>query len=244
MSDTMEGAEAQNFDIEAPRVAAQADACIPRFYMYAKRDGAKSRALGREVFFDVEFVAIMVPGNRLSEHHAEVEDKHRERWPSQYGRFKSGQEMAHDGTPLEAWAYLTPALVRDLKAVKIFNIEGLSLIADQNLHNLRHVPNIRKLRDMAIDWLAMAEDDAALYQLRHRVEELEIERDNDKDKIAGLEQALAAAREGAPTLITNAVAPGPGAAQPAAEPVEEPEPQPDSLSTAMAARKKGKRKRK
>ena len=240
MSDNVEGAEASTFTINAPRMPAEPDACIPRFYMHPKRDGAKSRSLGREVFRDVEFVEIMVPGNRLSVHVAEVEDKHRQRWPAEYERFKNGQEMAQEGTPLEAWAYLNPSRVQELKSVKIFTVESLSQIADQNLHNLRHIPEIRKLRDMAVDWLAMAEDDAALYELRHKVAQLETERDNDKETIAKLERALTAARE-TPVVDGPSMQTAPAAV---AEPEDEPEPAPDSLSTAMAARKKGKRKRK
>ncbi len=76
----------------------------PRFFIETMRDENASRQNGREMFRDEERVEIVMPGNPYTRPVMRVTDEHRQIWPKQYEAFKAGQEIAIDGTPLEAWA--------------------------------------------------------------------------------------------------------------------------------------------
>lgn len=74
-----------------------------------------------------------------------------ERWPDQYRQFKEGSAQTANGTPLEQAPFLNPSRISDLRALKIFSIEGLAQFDDRYIARLGG--NGYHLKEMAQDFI-------------------------------------------------------------------------------------------
>lgn len=114
---------------------------------------SKSKELGRPFFDDMEVCRIRMSGDRLqspvfpawSEAPGGLEDpytgltrpaSYSEKYAKQYKAFKAGEQQVKEGTPLEALPFLTPAKVKELKAVHVYTAEGLAALDGANLKTL------------------------------------------------------------------------------------------------------------
>lgn len=114
---------------------------------------SKSKEMGRPYFDDMEVCRIRMSGDRLqspvfpawSEAPGGIEDpetgltrpgSYKEKYAKQYAAFKAGEQQTKDGTPLEALPFLTPAKVKELKAVHVYTAEGLADLEGANLKTL------------------------------------------------------------------------------------------------------------
>lgn len=59
-----------------------------------------------------------------------------DRWAEQYAQFKQGSSQTAGGTPLERAPFLNPSRIADLRALKIFSIEGLAQFDDRYIARL------------------------------------------------------------------------------------------------------------
>lgn len=156
------------------------DGCKPVFKLVQIENKAKSREAGRPIFEDQEYVEIIIPGSKNERPVRKVREQDKERWPDEYSRFKQGQEVAQDGTPLEQWPRMTRSRVHELKAVGIFSVDDLASLNEANFPNVG--PDARELKEKAQAFLAPDDTDA----LKQRIAELEAEnaelRQNQKKK--------------------------------------------------------------
>lgn len=127
----------------------------PRFYVEPVEDPLASAQNGRMICRDEERVEIILPGNPLTKPVHVVTDVHRQRWPEEYKAFKSGMEMAVDGTPLEQWPILRRSQVMELKAINFVTVEQVARADDNAIQRMGL--GGRRLRELAIGYL----DDAA-----------------------------------------------------------------------------------
>lgn len=136
----------------------QKDTAMAEFYNAAIQNNFKSEREGRAIFEDKIFIRIRTPGDR----HTEVDREHKEedkyRFPLQWARFQQQEAQTLEGTPLEEWPAMTPALVRTLKAVNVPTVEALAGVSDGNLSSLGMGGRI--WRDKAMAWLSSAKDGA------------------------------------------------------------------------------------
>jgi hypothetical protein len=141
------------------RFADSRDPTFPEFYIEPVMDEMATQRQGHPIFRDEERVKIHIPGNNLSIPVERVNDEHRMRWPDAYKRFKEGQEMAHEGTPLEMWpAISSKSQVLFLKHHDIHTIEQMAQVSDYNLTKLGM--GGRQLRDLAQAFLDSAQRNA------------------------------------------------------------------------------------
>jgi hypothetical protein len=105
------------------------------FYADAERDGFASVKAGRDIFREVDFVKIFIPGSGtiLVER---VNDGHVERWPELYQAFKAGKEAPLSGTPLNEWALLKRPQIAELNYRNIRTVEDLAELSDLAVQNL------------------------------------------------------------------------------------------------------------
>jgi hypothetical protein len=105
------------------------------FYTDAERDGFASVKAGRDIFRDVDFVKIFIPGSGtiLVER---VNEGHAERWPELYAAFKAGKEAPLSGTPLSEWPILKRAQIAELNYRNIRTVEDLGDLSDLAVQNL------------------------------------------------------------------------------------------------------------
>ena len=102
------------------------DGVFPRFYIDTVLNPYATQQAGREVWEEIEMVEMLMPGNMLTRPTAKVTDEHRNRWPEAYAAFKRGEEMSHDGRPLEEWPMLSKAQVKELKFLDFHTVEQVA----------------------------------------------------------------------------------------------------------------------
>lgn len=139
------------------------DRAIAEFYINAVQNNYKSEHENRPIFEDKLFIRIRVPGDRHTEVDRPAKDADKWRFPLQWARFEKEEAQSEIGTPLEAWPAMTPALVKNFKALNIANVEALADVSDGNLQNIGI--GARVWRDKAKAYLEDAEKGAASSRL-------------------------------------------------------------------------------
>ena len=126
---------------------------------------------GMPVYRDVEMVTIITPGNNKSTFVHKATPEYQHRFKTQWEHFKAGTEAQHDGLPLTEWPLVTKAQALNLRNSKIFTVEQLAAIIDQNIDILGL--GGRDLRDKAKAYLDRAVGAAEISKLFARVNKLE-----------------------------------------------------------------------
>lgn len=125
---------------------------IVTFENFPVLNEAASKESGRPIYEDMEICRIRMGGDRLNspvfpawaEAPGGVENEdgynivmtYKEKYAEQYKRFKAGEAQTKDGTPLEALPFLTPARMKEFKALNIYTAESLADLDGQNLKTL------------------------------------------------------------------------------------------------------------
>lgn len=150
------------------------DNAIPRFFLKAVRNAFQSKAEGREVWEDQEYVEIIVPGETKNIAVRKVKDADRDRWPRQYMAFKESRETPAEGTPLEEWAAVSASQVMELKSHHIRTVEHLAGLSDAQL--AKCVPmGGHALRDRAQRFIQQVDAEKPVAELTQQVEALKAE---------------------------------------------------------------------
>src|SRR5579871_4014755 len=170
-------------DPSGPRAPA-----IPRFKTEAVHLPFKSKAAGRPIYEDREFVEILIPGDRRSMAVEPVTDEHKARWPDAYAAFRAGREAPLEGTPLADWpnSALTRSRVEELAYFNIRTVEHLAALNDAQLQALGM--GARELREAARAFLEVASKGTG------PLERLVVQNLSLQDEVERLERALAEAR--------------------------------------------------
>lgn len=109
------------------------DNTIPRFYVRPVQNNFRTQLLGRPIFDDIEYVEVVIPGNRGTVMDTPVRDEHRQRWPRQYAAFKESAAQVEHGTPLAEWGGVTRSQAEELKFFHIHTVENLAGLDDTGL---------------------------------------------------------------------------------------------------------------
>lgn len=169
-----------SFDERALRK--ERDGAIPRFYVEAMRNNARSEAEGRPCFDDVEMVEILIPGDRLATWVGRVNQGHRERWPDRYRAFKEQTEAPPEGTPIDQLPGITRSQVEEMRFQHVRTIEALAGLTDEQLSKVAPMAG-RPMREMAQRWVSAVEGNAP-------TERLAAENRKLKDIIEDLERRM------------------------------------------------------
>lgn len=153
------------------------------FYHESVQDHAASAAQGRPIFKMVEFIRIMVPGDKTTEIVRPVRFGHTPKhdnmkYPRQYAAFKQNREQTIEGTPLKAWPILNKAQVEELRYLKIYTVEQLAELADSTTQ--RHT-GLVKLKRLARAFLDKAESGKGITEMERQLDTLQ----QEKDALAG-----------------------------------------------------------
>lgn len=156
------------------------------FYVDAVESELKSKAVGHAIFDDYEMIEIRVPGDDKTIIKTIVTDEHRYRFPDEYSSFRQNNDVTQvSGTPLEAWAHLTPSLIATLKAQNVRTVEQLASIADSNANFM----GAHELRSKAKAFLKVAEDASAVDRQEKQLAEQKATNDALLARITELEAA-------------------------------------------------------
>ena len=86
----------------------------------------KSREAGRAVYEERDFIRIHVPGDKTSVVYRQVTEQDAARFSDRYQKWRSGQEDAVVGTPLNALPGMSPSKVEEYRYFKITTVEQLA----------------------------------------------------------------------------------------------------------------------
>ncbi len=146
-------------------------------------DKKASKEAGRDVYKDVEFVKIAIPGDRNSLYFQPADDRVRARFPRAFEAFKRRDATPIQGTPIEQWAAVSRSLALTLRAAHIPTVEALAAVHDGLVDKLG--AQGRELRGKAIAWLAQAAGGAATMALASEKKQLQ-------DQIAAMQAQIMA----------------------------------------------------
>ena len=73
-----------------------------------------------------------------------------------YERWKNGQEMPLNGTPIKTWSAISPAQIKNLIAIGILTVEDLANVNGEGLTRIGM--GGQNLKKMATNWLETAAD--------------------------------------------------------------------------------------
>jgi predicted phage tail protein len=108
-----------------------------RFHLHPVLNEVRTKAEGRNVFEDVEFVEIAVPGDRFNIVVKAVADEHRYEYARQYAAFKQGKSQDEaSGTLLSQWPGVSPARAEEYAYFKVRTVEQLADVNDEVLSRL------------------------------------------------------------------------------------------------------------
>jgi hypothetical protein len=191
------------------------------FGLYPVIDTGKSKAAGHDVYKDVEFVKIAIPGDRNSLFFQPAEPTHRQRFPQAYAAYKQREKAPTEGMPIEQWAPVSRSVALNLKAIHIHTVEALAAVHDGHVDKIG--ANGRELRTKAQAWLAEARDGAATQKLAADKQALQ-------DQLSALQAQIVA-------LQQNSIP----SSQPAAAVMAQPDPTADVEQNVAAAARRPRR---
>lgn len=144
-------------------------------------DHAASEKEGRNVYRDVEFVTIRIPGDKTLSVHRPVMASDKQRFPQQYAAFRSKSHEDVVGTPLNLWPGIRPAQVKELEYFNVHTVEQLASMPDSGSGQMM---GVQALKRAARDYIENAKSQAPLLKVQQELETRDAQ-------IAALQQALA-----------------------------------------------------
>jgi len=152
-----------------------------RFFTKATQDGEESVKAGRPIFKEVDYIQIVVPGDRTSTIVRPASPQDIERFEKQYDHWKkTQQEEMQMGTPLEAWGIMSVAQIEEYRYFGIRTIDQMAELRDDVCQKIM---GATPLKQKAIAFMQMVKDEAPM---RH----VQAELDKRDEQIATLTEAV------------------------------------------------------
>ncbi|CAB5223208.1 hypothetical protein UFOVP381_9 [uncultured Caudovirales phage] len=143
-----------------------------RFYSRPMMNAAKSREAGRPIHEQIDFVEIMVPGDK----HSVIERKAREldkrRFSRQWAAYSAGKEDQQAGTPLSSLPFMLPAKAEEYKFFHITTAEQLAGASDGS-SAAQAIMGFNGDKQKAAAYLQMAAGNAPILQMQQALEDKE-----------------------------------------------------------------------
>lgn len=140
------------------------------FGMVPEQSKKKSEA-GYPVYKDVEYVQIVIPGDKNSLYRQPATDQHKKRFPMAYAAFLAREKKpVLEGMPIEQWPQVTRSEALTLKAANIPTVEALAAVHDGHVDKLGQQG--REWRAKAQAFIALAKDTAAGQKIAAENEDL------------------------------------------------------------------------
>lgn len=126
---------------------------VVRFSLQPRIDSKATAEAGREIYKDVEFVTILIPGDKTLTINRPIMPSDKSRFPLQYQSFKNKAGEALTGTPLSAWPLVTESQRRELD---YFNIRTVDQLAEVNDNFASSMMGVQALKQQAQKYLTAA----------------------------------------------------------------------------------------
>jgi hypothetical protein len=162
------------------------------FYRRAVRATALEAEAGHPVFIDEDWVRIAPPGNGLLRVDTRATAYHKQRFPRHWAVYDSNKAELEqvNGTPINQWPLLTPAIAESLRTAGFKSIEQLAAASDQQLQFVHMsagmAPHV--LRDKARAYLENAKNSAFAQKQAEELTLAKKEIESLKLQIAAIQQ--------------------------------------------------------
>ena len=185
--------ETLDFDPQTQFTDAGDKQMYAQFYMHFVPDVLKSEEENRPIYKDQIFVKIFAPGDRNNIIDRPVRESDQFRFPTQWARFKAGEDQRAAGTPLEIWPVVTKAMAEELKFFGFHTVEQLAGASDEVCSKRLGLVD---LKSKATAYLQVAKGDTKpLAEMARTVDELksqiEVLTRNLEDAVARIPKAKA-----------------------------------------------------
>jgi hypothetical protein len=124
---------------------------VVRFSYEARPDMGKSSDEGRTVYKDVEYVHILIPGDKTLSVFRPVMPSDKARFSTQYARWQQGRGEAQYGTPLAGWPGVTESQRKELEYFNLKTVEQLAGVADNFAGQMMGVMQLKQMAQKYID---------------------------------------------------------------------------------------------
>lgn len=153
-----------------------------RFFRKAKQDSEETAKQGRPIFMEVDYIQIMVPGDRTSTVVRPVSQSDIARFEKQYDHWKKTQEeVMLEGTPLEAWGIMSLAQIEEYRYFGVRTIDQMAVLRDDVCQKIMGGTT---LKQKAAKFMQLAKDEAPMRKVQ-------AELDKRDTQIATLTAAIA-----------------------------------------------------
>ena len=141
-----------------------------RFVMRPVLQRAESRTAGRPIYAEMEFVEIMVPGDKHTIITRRVREIDARRFSRQYAAFKAGKSDQQSGTPLTSLPFMSAAKAEEYKFFNITTAEQLAAVADGS-SAANSIMGFQGDKQKASAYIQMAAGNAPILQLQEKLED-------------------------------------------------------------------------
>jgi hypothetical protein len=141
-----------------------------RFYSRPEMNAAKSRDAGRPIYEEVDFIEIMVPGDKHSVIDRRIRNLDTRRFSRQWQAYKAGRVDQQSGTPLTALPFMSASKAEEYKFFNIVTAEQLAGAADGSTA-AQAIMGFNGDKQKATAYLQMAAGNAPILQMQQSLEE-------------------------------------------------------------------------
>ena len=106
------------------------DRLFVQFFRKPQLQPGLSEQEGRAIYKEIDYIRIMVPGDKLSIVERPINSIDAKRFASRYEKWKAGAGNVIEGTPLSSLPKMTPAKVEEYKFFNIHTVEQLAVAPD------------------------------------------------------------------------------------------------------------------
>jgi hypothetical protein len=139
-----------------------------QFYRRAIHNEFESNKQGRPVYFEQDYIKIIVPGDKLSQIDTPMDDHYKQRFGERYKKWLETNGADYfTGTPIDAWPVLTLSQKAELKHLNINTVEDLANCSDQLGQKIM---GFNALQKKAKAFLIASDEVAAENELNAKVE--------------------------------------------------------------------------
>lgn len=129
------------------------------FYKHAVKDAARTLEEGRDIHKEVDYVMIMVPGDKGSIVRRPIrtgqDPKHdNNRFHNEYVAYLQNKEVPVEGTMLETWPELNTAQVLDLQHLGIKTVEHLANLNDTAVQQYMGLVDLKQKAKLYVEAMA------------------------------------------------------------------------------------------
>jgi len=185
-------AEFETDHFESSKQSEEDKKLLVKFFLKPRPDRKATLEQGRPVFRDVVHVDIKIPGSRNTGICRPATPKDKLRFADHYNAFTERTEAPGEGTPLTEWPLITRSRCEEYAFIHIKTVEQLAGVSDTHIGKFM---GGLAMKQKAIDWLEVAEDEAPMLKLKAEIAERDeriLKLEKQMEQILANQTALAA----------------------------------------------------